>query len=58
MNRYRIKLVPDATPNADGRWISVLTTRLLDTHRWSDAETFFHQHIPAGEHMVSYVIMS
>lgn len=23
MTRWRIKLVPDATPNADGRWIDV-----------------------------------
>jgi hypothetical protein len=57
MNRYRIKLVPDAEPNADGRWIEVQTVRTLDTTWWRAAEMFFLQHIPAHEHLVSYEIV-
>jgi hypothetical protein len=55
--RFRIKLVPDARPNADGRWIDVIKDREaphIEPFRWSDIETFFHSDTPKGEHIVQY----
>lgn len=65
MTRYRIKIVPKATPNADGEWIEVETAEpaseapmgttpraILST--WREAELHFQSHIPDGFFMVKY----
>lgn len=50
---YRIKLVPDAAPNAEGRWQTVVKSGPLPEGRWTDTTTFFHSNTPAGEHIVA-----
>lgn len=52
--QYRLKIVPDAEPNADGRWITVTVDRAAPEQGWNNVATFFRKHVPAGEHMVSY----
>lgn len=61
--KYRLKIVPDVEPNADGRWIDV--TRAPDAFdyiprfgTWAAVEEYFAPNVPAGEHMVSYEIAS
>lgn len=52
--QYRLKIVPDAEPNADGRWIDVTVPHEAPRAGWNNVETFFRKHIPAGEHLVNY----
>lgn len=57
MTRWRIKLVPDATPNADGRWLDVTKDHAMTEYaisRWMDAVRFFASDTPRGEHIISY----
>lgn len=51
---YWIKTVPDAEPNADGRWIQVPDSRSdgPDTS-WCKAEELFKPYIQEGEHIVA-----
>lgn len=50
---YRVKIVPNDNPNADGRWIEVCVDR-IHTTRWNRAESRLYRHIPDDHHMVSY----
>lgn len=54
--RYRLKIVPDATPNADGRWIAVSTESDYPSYctSWRAVDHFFTKDIPADEHLVQY----
>jgi hypothetical protein len=56
--RYKLKLVPDSEPNADGRWVELDTgsvaKRLPMACTWHEADKFFAAHVPKGEHMVQY----
>jgi hypothetical protein len=49
---YSIKIVPDAEPNAEGKWIEVVSTRGPVSGRWTDITFFFDTFIPKGYHMV------
>jgi hypothetical protein len=48
----RVKIVPDAEPNADGEWIE-LPLDFPTRTRWRLMETLVKPHIPAGYHAVS-----
>lgn len=52
--KYKLKIVPDNEPNADGRWITVETPKAAPEHGWNRIAAFFKSHIPKGEHLVSY----
>lgn len=52
--QYRLKIVPDYAPNADGRWIVVAGGRRA-LRTWRQAEAYFAPHIPEGEHLVQYM---
>lgn len=48
----RIKVVPDATPNADGEWIEttlVMTSRV----KWLAMEMLVKPFVPKGHHVVA-----
>lgn len=47
-----IKIVPDATPDADGKWINI-DAELPTTSRWVEAEQRLSPHIPEGWHLVA-----
>lgn len=47
-----IKIVPEATPNADGEWITVPVENVSGS--WFDAEVDLAPHIPDGHVMVQY----
>jgi len=48
----RIKIVPDAEPNADGEWVEC-PVELPRGTRWRHMETVVAQCVPAGHHVVS-----
>lgn len=48
-----IKVVPDATPNADGRWIEVPSVAPVPTS-WLAYEAAYAKAIPTGEHPVRF----
>lgn len=55
--KYRLKIVPEATPNADGRWIEIEVpddARAPLGSSWRAAAQYLAPHIPAGEHLVGY----
>lgn len=54
IRKYVIKIVPKATPNADGTWVvrEVDLPKRMPT--WREAEAFFAQHIPDGFFMVDF----
>lgn len=52
--RYRIKLVPNSTPNVEGRWIEVEKETEAPTGRFLAVVEFFRREIPPGEHLVQY----
>lgn len=49
----RIKIVPDAAPNDDGRWIDV-EAELPATTKWREADDLLKLFIPQNHHMVGY----
>lgn len=54
----RIKIVPDAEPNADGTWQAVdieLAPKAIA--KWFDAERVFAPFMPAGYHVVQYDVI-
>lgn len=52
MNTYKIKIVPDSEPNADGEWIAVETSATAP-RRWTDMVNFFRTNVPEGKHLVA-----
>lgn len=48
----RIKVVPDASPNAEGQWIEV-PIDLPERTCWRAMEERVKRYIPAGHHAVS-----
>jgi hypothetical protein len=50
--KYQIKIVPNATPNADGRWIDVPRAP-PKTCSWIEMVQSYADCIPAGHHMVA-----
>lgn len=54
--KWRLKIVPDSAPNADGRWIEVEApdTARAPNASWRAAALYFTPHVPAGEHLVQY----
>ena len=48
----RIKIVPNATPDADGEWIDI-PVDLPDRTRWIAMESRVRRYIPAGHHVVA-----
>lgn len=55
--KWRLKIVPDASPNASGRWIEIeIAGPSRAPHRtsWRAAALYFNPFVPAGEHLVQY----
>lgn len=50
--RYRIKIVPDETPNADGEWITV-DAEAPRTTSWVETVTAMEPRVPKGYHIVA-----
>lgn len=50
---WRLKIVPDAEPNADGEWIDVGTAQLRRDVSFSATVEHFADKIPAGMHVVA-----
>lgn len=51
--KYYLKIVPVATPNAGGRWITVETNNKPPSdRRWRSTERFFADYIPITEFLV------
>jgi len=48
----RIKVVPDAEPNNEGRWIEV-PIDLSIYRRWRHMEVVVKQYVPAKHHVVA-----
>jgi hypothetical protein len=48
-----VKIVPDATPNADGHWIEVPVTP-PETATWSQGAALLEPYIPSGYHIVRF----
>ena len=48
----RIKIVPNATPDADGEWIDIPVDLPCRT-RWTTMESLVTPFIPAGHHIVA-----
>jgi hypothetical protein len=48
----RIKIVPDATPDADGEWLDI-PVDLPDRTRWIAMESRIRRFTPAGYHVVA-----
>ncbi len=48
----RIKIVPDATPNADGEWINIAVD-LPSRTRWKFMEERVKAFVPEGHHVVA-----
>ena len=52
---YRVKVVPDAEPNAEGRWVTgTLGSPLPERACWHHATNRLRHLVPAGHHMVQY----
>jgi hypothetical protein len=55
----RIKLVPDAEPNADGEWKTVeVTLPFPSGNNWLAAASRLAPYEPQGYHIVAYEIAS
>ncbi len=48
----KIKIVPNATPNADGKWL-VIDAKMPDTRGWVNSVEHFAPHVPEGYHLVA-----
>lgn len=53
---YDVKIVPDAEPNADGEWITVICRPISGITRWNDACHILEAtgRVPRGHHIVQY----
>lgn len=52
--KYRVKIVPNESPNANGRWINVTLPRGVITNNFAWASKVFEPHLPDGHFMVQY----
>jgi len=50
--RYQIKLIPDARPNADGKWVDVPEAPPVGM-KFAEYDNLYRAQIPEGFHMVA-----
>lgn len=50
---WRVKIVPDARPNDDGRWIVIADVEIPIEACWLDIALMLDDRIPAKHHMVA-----
>jgi hypothetical protein len=50
---YRLKIVPNATPSAEGHWIEAEVSEPLP-RSWSGAEQALRPFLPADHHLVAF----
>ena len=48
----RIRIVPNVTPNAEGKWITVDAEMPFTPSRWVEIDRFFASYLPHGYHLV------
>lgn len=49
----KIKIVPESTPNADGKWIDIAAVIPESVSGWRQTENFLSPHVPDGFMLVA-----